>query len=57
MDNIESEYDFKNTRKNPYAKRLQKQVTANIIIYNDNKVIKIYEKQSDTNVRPNKSYD
>ena len=28
--NMEKEYDFSNARKNPYAKRLKKQITINI---------------------------
>jgi uncharacterized protein (DUF4415 family) len=30
MDDMRPEYDFSNSRPNPYAKRLKKQVTINI---------------------------
>jgi uncharacterized protein (DUF4415 family) len=30
MDDMRAEYDFSNSRPNPYAKKLKKQVTINI---------------------------
>lgn len=30
VDDMRDEYDFSNARKNPYAKRLRKQITINL---------------------------
>lgn len=39
---MKEEYNFSNARKNPYAKKLKKQVTMNI----DNDVIEYFKNQS-----------
>ena len=39
---MKSEYDFKNARKNPYAKKLKKQITINI----DCDIIEYFKTQS-----------
>lgn len=40
---MNAEYDFSNARKNPYAKKLKKQITINI----DNDTIEYFKAQSD----------
>ena len=45
---MRTEYDFTNGRKNPYAKRLKKQITINI----DNDTIEYFKKQSEANGIP-----
>ncbi len=45
---MEKEYDFTNARKNPYAKKLKKQITINI----DEDTIEYFKKQSDTSGIP-----
>ena len=40
---MKDEYDFSNARKNPYAKRLKKQITINI----DSDTIDYFKLQSD----------
>jgi uncharacterized protein (DUF4415 family) len=44
MDEMRAEYDFSNSRPNPYAKKLKKQVTINI----DNDSIDYFKAQSET---------
>ena len=39
---MREEYDFKNARKNPYAKKLKKQITINI----DSDVIDYFKEQA-----------
>ncbi len=39
---MRDEYDFSNARKNPYAKKLKRQITINI----DNDTIEYFKKQS-----------
>jgi uncharacterized protein (DUF4415 family) len=43
MDDMRAEYDFTNSRPNPYAKKLKKQVTINI----DNDSIDYFKAQSE----------
>lgn len=40
---MQKEYDFSNARKNPYAKRVKKQITIKI----DNETIEYFKIQSD----------
>ncbi len=40
---MKEEYDFSNAKKNPYAKKLKKQITINI----DTETIEYFKKQSD----------
>ncbi len=40
---MKEEYDFSNAKKNPYAKKLKKQITINI----DTDTIEYFKKQSD----------
>ena len=42
------EYNFKNARKNPYAKKLKKQITINI----DSKIIDYFKEQSEVSGIP-----
>lgn len=42
--NMKAEYDFSNARKNPYAKKLKKQITINI----DSDTIDYFKKQADS---------
>jgi uncharacterized protein (DUF4415 family) len=44
MDDMRAEYDFSDSRPNPYAKKLKKQVTINI----DNDSIDYFKAQSET---------
>lgn len=41
---MKGEYDFSNARKNPYAKKLKKQITINI----DNDIIEYFKQQSES---------
>ena len=41
-DNMREEYDFSSAKKNPYAKKLKKQITINI----DSDTIEYFKKQS-----------
>ncbi len=41
--NVKAEYDFTNARKNPYAKKLKKQITINI----DSDTIEYFKAQSE----------
>ena len=43
VKDMKSEYDFSNARKNPYAKKLKKQITINI----DNDTIEYFKSQSE----------
>ena len=45
---MREEYDFSNGRKNPYAKRLKKQITINI----DNDTIDYFKAQSESSGIP-----
>ena len=45
---MRDEYDFKNARKNPYAKRLKKQITINI----DVDTIEYFKSQADSSGIP-----
>ena len=45
---MREEYDFSNGRKNPYAKRLKKQITINI----DSDTIEYFKGQSEDNGIP-----
>ena len=40
---MQKEYDFSNARKNPYAKRMKKQITIKI----DNEILEYFKIQSD----------
>ena len=40
---MKAEYDFTNARKNPYAKKLKKQITINI----DSDIIEYFKEQSE----------
>ena len=42
VNRMREEYDFKNARKNPYAKKLKKQITINI----DSDVIDYFKEQA-----------
>ena len=46
--NVKAEYDFTNARKNPYAKKLKKQVTINI----DSDTIESFKTQSESSGIP-----
>ena len=46
--NVKAEYDFTNARKNPYAKKLKKQVTINI----DSDTIEYFKTQSESSGIP-----
>ncbi len=43
VNEMKDEYNFKNARKNPYAKKLKKQITINI----DSKIIDYFKEQAD----------
>ena len=43
VNEMKEEYNFKNARKNPYAKKLKKQITINI----DSKIIDYFKEQSE----------
>lgn len=45
---MKDEYDFKNAKKNPYAKKLKKQITINI----DSDTIEYFKAQSDSSGIP-----
>lgn len=45
---MKAEYDFSNATKNPYAKKLKKQITINI----DNDTIEYFKSQSDSSGIP-----
>lgn len=45
---MKAEYDFSNARKNPYAKKLKKQITINI----DSDTIEYFKTQSDSSGIP-----
>lgn len=45
---MRDEYDFKNAKKNPYAKKLKKQITINI----DSDTIEYFKAQSDSSGIP-----
>ena len=45
---MRDEYDFKNARKNPYAKKLKKQITINI----DVDTIEYFKSQADSSGIP-----
>ena len=45
---MREEYDFKNARKNPYAKKLKKQITINI----DEDTIEYFKSQSESSGIP-----
>lgn len=45
---MKAEYDFSNARKNPYAKKLKKQITINI----DTDTIDYFKQQSDSSGIP-----
>ena len=45
---MKPEYDFSHARKNPYAKKLKKQITINI----DSDIIDYFKKQSDSSGIP-----
>lgn len=42
VNEMKEEYNFKNARKNPYAKKLKKQITINI----DSEIIDYFKEQS-----------
>ena len=42
VNRMKEEYDFKNARKNPYAKKLKKQITINI----DSEIIDYFKEQA-----------
>lgn len=42
VNEMKDEYNFKNARKNPYAKKLKKQITINI----DSEIIDYFKEQS-----------
>lgn len=46
--NVKAEYDFTNARKNPYAKKLKKQITINI----DSDTIEYFKAQSESSGIP-----
>lgn len=46
--NVKAEYDFTNARKNPYAKKLKKQITINI----DSDTIEYFKTQSESSGIP-----
>ena len=41
---MKAEYDFSNARKNPYVKKLKKQITINI----DSDIIEYFKQQADS---------
>ncbi len=41
---MKAEYDFSNARRNPYVKKLKKQITINI----DSDIIEYFKQQSDS---------
>lgn len=45
---MKAEYDFKNAKKNPYAKKLKKQITINI----DSDTIEYFKAQADSSGIP-----
>ncbi len=45
---MKAEYDFSNARKNPYAKKLKKQITINI----DSDTVDYFKSQSETSGIP-----
>lgn len=45
---MREEYNFENARKNPYVKKLKKQITINI----DNDTIEYFKSQSESNGIP-----
>lgn len=45
---MKEEYDFSKARKNPYSKKLKKQITINI----DNDIIDYFKEQSENNGIP-----
>ena len=45
---MKAEYDFSNAKKNPYVKKLKKQITINI----DNDTIEYFKAQSDSSGIP-----
>ncbi len=48
VNEMKEEYNFKNARKNPYAKKLKKQITINI----DSNIIDYFKEQSETSGIP-----
>lgn len=48
VNRMREEYDFKNARKNPYAKRLKKQITINI----DSEIIDYFKAQANASGIP-----
>lgn len=48
VNKMREEYDFTNARKNPYVKKLKKQITINI----DNDVIDYFKMQSEASGIP-----
>jgi len=48
VDTMKAEYDFSGARKNPYAKKLKKQITINI----DTDTIAYFKEQSDSSGIP-----
>lgn len=48
VGNMREEYDFSNSVKNPYAKKLKKQITINI----DNDTIEYFKEQSESSGIP-----
>ena len=51
VNNMRDEYDFSNGVKNPYAKKLKKQISINI----DDKVIEYFKKQANETGIPYKT--
>ena len=43
MDEMRNEYDFSNAKKNPYAKKLKKQITINL----DDRVIAYFKNEAE----------
>ena len=48
VNKMKAEYDFSNAKKNPYAKKLKKQITINI----DSDTIEYFKSQSDSSGIP-----
>ena len=48
VNKMKDEYNFKNARKNPYAKKLKKQITINI----DSEIIDYFKEQSEVSGIP-----
>ncbi len=48
VNDMKEEYNFKNARKNPYAKKLKKQITINI----DSKIIDYFKEQAEVSGIP-----